>query len=67
MANTLRKWRLSPLLSPCPRPRSTWVVAGVAAVATPTSMPNEKIRTTLNNVAFDGNRRELLMVKAGVV
>ena len=44
-ANALRKWRLSPLLSPCSRPRYTWVVAGVAAVATPTSMPNEKIRT----------------------
>jgi len=46
----------------------TWVVAAVAAVATPTSMPNEKIRThTLNNVALDGNRGELLMVKVGVV
>lgn len=44
-AEVLRKWRLSPLLSPCSRPRSTWVVAGVAAVAPPTSMPNEKIRT----------------------
>lgn len=44
-AEVLRKWRLSPILSPCSRPRSTWVVAGVAAVATPTSMPNEKIRT----------------------
>ena len=67
-ANALRKWRLSPLLSPCSRPRYTWVVAGVAAVATPTSMPNEKIRThTLNNVALDGNRGEILMVKVGVV
>ena len=67
-ANALRKWRLSPLLSPCPRPRYTWVVAAVAAVATPTSMSNEKIRThTLNNVARDGNRGEILMVKVGVV
>ena len=44
-ANALRKWRLSPLLSPCSRPRLTWVVAGVAAVATPKSVPKEKIRT----------------------
>ena len=44
-AEVLRKWRLSPVLSPCSRPRSTWIVAGVAAVATPTSMPKEKIRT----------------------
>ena len=44
-AEVLRKWQLSPVLSPCSRPRSTWVVAGVAAVATPISMPNEKIRT----------------------
>lgn len=43
--NALRKWRLSPLLSPFPRPHSTWVVAAVAAVSTPTPMPNEKIRT----------------------
>jgi hypothetical protein len=32
-AEVLRKWRLSPVLSPCSRPRSTWIVAGVAAVA----------------------------------
>jgi hypothetical protein len=33
-AKTCKKWRLSPLLSPCPRPHSAWVVADVAAVAT---------------------------------
>ena len=41
-AKALRKWRLSPLLSPCSRPRSAWVVAGVAGVATPTFMPPRK-------------------------
>ncbi len=29
----LRKWRLSPLLSPRSKPRSVWVVADVAGVA----------------------------------
>ena len=33
-AKARKKWRLSPLLSPRARPRSAWVVAGVAAVAT---------------------------------
>ncbi len=33
-AKTLRKWRLSPLLSPPSRPRESWHVAGVAGVAT---------------------------------
>lgn len=34
MAKARKKWRLSPLLSPRSRPRSAWVVAGVAGVAT---------------------------------
>ena len=58
-AKALRKWRLSPLLSPCSRPRSTWVVAGVAAVATTAYMPNEKIRTyaemTLPSIKIAGS------------
>jgi len=33
-AKACKKWRLSPLLSPCSRPRSVWVVAVVAGVAT---------------------------------
>lgn len=32
-AKACKKWRLSPLLSPCSRPRSVWVVAVVAVVA----------------------------------
>lgn len=58
-AKALRKWRLSPLLSPCSRPCSTWAVASVAAVATHTSMPNEKIRTytemALRSIEIAGN------------
>jgi hypothetical protein len=33
MAKARKKWRLSPLLSPRPRPRSVWDVAAVAVVA----------------------------------
>jgi hypothetical protein len=33
-AKACKKWRQSPLLSPRSRPRSAWVVAAVAAVAT---------------------------------
>ena len=58
-ANALRKWRLSPLMSPRSRPRAAWVVAAVAAVATPTSMANEKIRThteiALRSIEIAGN------------
>jgi hypothetical protein len=32
-AKTGKQWRLSPFLSPCSRPRSAWIVAGVAGVA----------------------------------
>lgn len=67
-AKALRKWRLSPLLSPCSRPRSTWFVAGVAAVATTAYIPNEKIRTyaemTLLSIKIAGS---YWRVKASVV
>ena len=37
-------WRQSPLLSPCCAPRITWVVAGVAAVASRTVTASEALR-----------------------
>lgn len=54
-----RKWRLSPRLSPCSRPHSRWVVAGVAVVATSLAITPRQhgsdTETALHSIEIVGN------------
>ena len=54
-AKMRKKWRLSPLLSPCSRASPTWVVAGVAGVANSLAMVHDNLRTD-TGAALDRDR-----------